>query len=115
VGVDALSYRDRLTLETTRSIREDYLHQNAYHEVDTYTSLEKQKKMLGLILLFHDLAVSALDVGVFFNDIVALSVREQIGRAKYIPEDRLAEFDAIERAVKDSIGRLLAQGGFDNA
>ena len=80
VGIDALSLEDRLTLETSRSIREDYLHQNAFHEVDTYTSLNKQYKLLRLILEFHKQGQRALEAGAEFSEIVNLPVRERIGR-----------------------------------
>ncbi|MDD3242222.1 MAG: V-type ATP synthase subunit A [Eubacteriales bacterium] len=115
VGVDALSLRDRLVLETTRSIREDYLHQNAFDEVDTYTSLTKQEKMLGLILDFHHQADDALDAGAYFRDITKLPVREKIGRAKYIREENLSEFDDIQRQIRTEIGELLAAGGLKDA
>nr|MBO4518155.1 V-type ATP synthase subunit A [Clostridia bacterium] len=85
VGADALSYKDRLTLETAKSIREDYLHQNAFHEVDTFTSPEKQYKILKLIYDFHRLSGEALEKGAEYGDIINLPVREKIGRAKYIP------------------------------
>jgi len=67
VGIDALSFHDRLTLEATRSIREDYLHQNAFHEIDTYSSLDKQYKMLKLIIDWYSQSISALDTGVEFS------------------------------------------------
>ena len=107
VGVDALSYKDRLTLETAKSVREDYLHQNAFHEVDTYTSLDKQFKILKLIYDFHRLGNEALDKGASFKTIINLPVREKIGRAKYVPEselDRITQADAeIVSALKSII------------
>ena len=107
VGVDALSYKDRLTLETAKSVREDYLHQNAFHEVDTYTSLDKQYKILKLIYDFHRLGNEALDKGADFKTIINLPVREKIGRAKYVPEselDRITQADAeIVSALKSII------------
>ena len=111
VGIDALSPDDRLTMETAKSIREDYLHQNAFHEVDTYASLAKQEKMLGAILLFHRLAGDALDKNVDIEDIVDLPVREQIGRAKYIPEDETDKFDDLTAEIKKEIFALSDEGG----
>ncbi|HHW69822.1 MAG TPA: V-type ATP synthase subunit A [Clostridiales bacterium] len=111
VGIDALSLRDRLVLETARSIREDYLHQNAFHEVDTYTSMEKQYKMLKLILTFHKEAKQALDEGVEFNELISLPVRERIGRAKYISEENLEELDDIMGEIREQIRELLSDGG----
>ena len=112
VGADALSYKDRLTMETAKSIREDYLHQNAFHEVDTYTSMDKQYKMLKLIYDFHRLANDALGRDVDYEDIINLPVREKIGRAKYIPESEIAELDAINKEINDSIKSL--NGGGEN-
>ncbi|MCM1289365.1 MAG: V-type ATP synthase subunit A [Corallococcus sp.] len=110
VGMDALGSRDRLTMETAKSIREDYLHQNAFHEVDTYTSLNKQYKMMKLILGFYHEATSALDKGVELSDLLALSVREQIGRSKYIEEASLNRFDEIARNIKSQINELVNKG-----
>ncbi len=106
VGIDALSQKDRLTLETAKAIREDYLHQNAFHEIDTYASLEKQKRMLNLILDFHKLGVDALYKNVDIEDIMELSVREKIGRSKYIEESKMTEFDEIEKEMKKQFGGL---------
>ncbi|MDI3535066.1 MAG: V/A-type H+/Na+-transporting ATPase subunit [Thermosediminibacterales bacterium] len=115
VGIDALSIKDRLTLETTKSIREDYLHQNAFHDVDTYASLKKQYNMLKLILMFHEQAQKALDAGASFKDIVDLPVREKIARAKYIPEDRIDEIIAIQKDIKEQLEGLVAEGGMMSA
>ena len=111
VGVDALSWKDRLTLEVARSIREDYLHQNAFDEVDTYTSPEKQYRMLRLILQFGERGRAALDAGVNLSQVLGLPVRERIGRAKYIRESELAQFNAIESELNDQTGALLTEGG----
>jgi V/A-type H+-transporting ATPase subunit A len=110
VGVDALGWKDRLTLEVTRSIREDYLHQNAFDEVDTYTSLTKQARMMGLILDFYNRGLAALDSGADFSKVTSLPVRERIGRAKYIPEDEIAQFDKIEAELNEQMG-ALTEGG----
>ncbi|TCL76931.1 V/A-type H+-transporting ATPase subunit A [Hydrogenispora ethanolica] len=95
VGVDALSPKDQLTMETARSIREDYLHQNAFHDIDTYTSLAKQHRMLKSILLFDRSAREQLGAGVSIKKILNDPVREQIARAKYLPEADLGRIDAL--------------------
>ena len=110
VGVDALSWKDRLTMEVARSIREDYLPQNAFDEVDTYTSPEKQYHMLRLILLFGDKGAQALDGGANLSQVLSLPVRERIGRAKYIHEEGMAEFNQIESDLNNQIGNLFAEG-----
>ena len=110
VGVDALGWKDRLTLEVTRSIREDYLHQNAFDEVDTYTSLNKQYRMMQLILSYYNRGIQALDAGADFSKVSSLPVRERIGRAKYIPEDNLQEFDKIASELNDEMS-ALTEGG----
>ena len=115
VGIDALSLKDRLILETARSIREDYLHQNAFHEVDTYTSLQKQFKMLKLILEFHHLGQRALDSGAEFSQIINLPVRERIGRAKYTPEENIDELDEIMKELREQMSSLISEGGFEYA
>ena len=115
VGIDALSYRDRMTLEATRSIREDYLHQNAFHEVDTYTSPRKQYLMLKAILLNYEKSLDALSADASFNRLIQLPVRERIGRLKYVPEDEAqAEYDAILADMNAQIG-ALTEGGEQNA
>ena len=110
VGMDALSQEDRLTMETAKSIREDYLHQNAFHEVDTFASLEKQYKMLRLILLSDELGRDALARRVDIEDILALPVREEIGRSKYIPESEMNKLDEIENKLKQSMAALISEG-----
>lgn len=97
VGQDALSAGDRIKLETARSIREDFLHQNAFHSVDTYTPIKKQFFMMKLLLDFHDFAEAAAKEGVPVSKIAKLGVREKIGRFKYIPEDACEEaFEEIK-------------------
>lgn len=110
VGIDALSFEDRVVMETAKSIREDYLHQNAFHEVDTYTSLNKQYRMLKLILDCHDEFNRALSNDVDIDDILSLSIRERIGRCKYIPEEKIFTFDQIEKELKTEINELIARG-----
>ena len=111
VGMDALSAPDRLKLEAARSIREDYLHQNAFDDTDTYTSLNKQYLMMELILAFYDKSAEGLDKGAAIEKIVSMPSRERIGRFKYTPENNidseyteiLAELDSdVDRAVKTS-------------
>ena len=115
VGIDALSYKDRLTLEATRSIREDYLHQNAFHEVDTYTSPEKQYRMLKAILAYYNMGVEALQNDASFAKLSALPVREAIGRFKYVPEDECkARYDEIMAEMNAEM-RALTEGGNEDA
>ena len=106
VGVDALSWKDRLKLEVARMIREDYLHQNAFDDVDTYTSLEKQYRMLRLILQYLERGSAALDAGAELSKVAGLPVRERIGRAKYIPEENIKDFDKIESELSDQMSAL---------
>ncbi len=107
VGMDALSGRDKLTMDTAKSIREDYLHQNAFHEVDTYASLDKQYRMLKLILLADELGRGALEKNVDIEDILALPVKEKIGRSKYIEEKDISEFDNIEAELRREFTELI--------
>jgi V/A-type H+-transporting ATPase subunit A len=107
IGLDALSEEDRLILETAKSIREDFLHQNAFHEVDTYSSLEKQHRMLRLVLRFHEEAQRAIGGGVSIEDILQLEVRERIARAKYVPEEELDRLLAIEGEITTQIDGLI--------
>jgi len=115
VGVDALSEKDRLKLEVAKSIREDYLQQNAFHEVDTYTSLDKQHKMLGLVLAFHVEAEKALAAGVYFKKILQMEVRDKIARAKYIPETEMSKIDDINIALAEEVEKLITEGGVISA
>ncbi|MFH1313266.1 MAG: V-type ATP synthase subunit A [Candidatus Eisenbacteria bacterium] len=107
VGLESLSAADRLTLEVARSIREDFLHQNAFHEVDTYTSLEKQYEMLKLVLYFGSAAREALKQGVAISAIEGMEVRERIARAKYEPEDKLASIKGIKDTIDQEIKALM--------
>lgn len=111
VGIDALSFKDRLTLEAARSIREDYLHQNAFHEVDTYTSPKKQYMMLKAILTNFEKNLEALDRDASFKALLDLPVRERIGRLKYVPEsDVEREFASILQDMNEQIGSLTEGG-----
>jgi len=111
VGIDALSIKDRWTLETTKSIREDYLHQDAFHEIDTYTSAQKMAKMMSLILSLHREGQKALAEGALFKDLTQLSVRERISKSKFIEETNLIEFDNIEIEMKKQVASTLSIGG----
>ena len=115
IGIDALSAQDRLKLEVAKSIREDYLQQNSFHEVDTYTSLEKQYRMLKLVILFKKEAERALEAGVYLNDILNLEVRDKVARAKYIEEKNISRTDEIAAEVKAAIDELISKGGVLNA
>lgn len=108
VGIDALSPSDRLKMETARSIREDFLHQLAFHEVDTYTSLNKQLHMMKLILSYYDKATEAMQTGGSPESIFNLPVRERIGRFKYIPEDNtLAEYEKTSQQLQVEIKNTI--------
>ena len=108
VGAEALSPTERLALETARSIREDFLHQNAFHRVDTYTSMTKQYEMLKTILHFHKQALAAIEAGVETADIFKLPVREEIARAKYIPESDIDKISKIRQTVDVQMKQLHA-------
>ncbi|MBQ3047929.1 MAG: V-type ATP synthase subunit A [Clostridia bacterium] len=108
VGSDSLSYEDRLTMETAKMIREDFLHQNAFDEIDTYTSIIKQYKMLSLINLYHNLSKDALKMGVGIREILNLPLKEKISKAKFINEDNLSEFDLIEKELKSAFKKLAS-------
>lgn len=99
VGIEALSTHERLTMETAKSIREDFLQQNAFHELDTFTSLKKQFLMLKLIMAFHRAAQEAIDRDKPLDEIFGAKVREKITRAKFIDEKKLGEFDKIEKEI----------------
>ena len=116
VGIDALSEKDRLKLDVAKSIREDYLQQNGFHEVDTYTSLKKQYKMLSLILEYKKEAERALEAGVYLSDIMAMEdLKDRIARSKYIHENDLDKIDEISVDLKNSIDDLISKGGVANA
>lgn len=111
IGVDALSDPDRLILEVTRSIREDFLHQNSFHEVDTYASLHKQYRMLKLILKYYEEASKALKQGVRVTACMKANFIEKIGRAKYIIEDNVnKEYDNIEMQIVSELAELIKKG-----
>ncbi len=115
VGIDSLSKEERMVLETAKSLREDFLHQNAFHEIDTYASMEKQFKMLRNILLFHRLAMEALESGATLRDLLALPIRERIARMRYLDEKEIVALDEVEEAIKAEIGGLVAARGEEYA
>ncbi len=116
VGKDTLSEEDQLKLETTKSIREDFLQQNAFHEVDTFCSLEKQNKMLKIVLDFYDEGLRALKSGIYLKEVASMPVRDKIARMKYIPEDEMKEqLDNIQTELKAGIDKLISKGGILDA
>ena len=115
VGKDSLSEDDRLKLDVAKSIREDYLMQNAFHDVDTYASLEKQYKMLDLVLQFMDEGRRALKAGVYLDKIIDMPIREKIARAKYIPEEEIGKIDEISKELSSDMDKLIAEGGVYDA
>lgn len=111
VGIDALSKEERMVLETSKSIREDFLHQNSFHEIDTYASMDKQFKMLRNILAFHHLGMQVLSRGGLLHSVIDLPIREEIARMRYTEENELSKLDALETAIKTELGKLSAAGG----
>ena len=108
VGMDALNAHDRLKLEVARSIREDYLHQDAFHEVDTYASLKKQCIMMKLVLDFYDITQKAISDGAPIQKLVDVPVRERIGRIKYVPEDMVsAEYSTIIEQLHKEVDEIV--------
>ena len=110
VGMDALSPSDRLKMEAARSIREDFLHQNSFHEIDTYSSLKKQYLMMKLVLAFYEESAKALSEGASMNRLIGMAVREKIGRFKYTLEDNLDEeytkiVDELRKEIADTFGK----------
>lgn len=111
VGRDTLSEKDQLKLEVARSIREDYLQQNAFQDVDTFTSLEKQDKMLDLVLKFYRESIRGLEKHVYLNELLQLPVRESIARAKYTEEANIAKLDEISEEITRQVDELINRGG----
>ena len=111
VGMDALSPGDRLKMEAARSIREDFLHQNSFHEIDTYTSLKKQYMMMKLVNAFYDRAVEALGQGASLQKLISMPVREQIGRFKYVTENALdEEYKKVDEELSAQIANTFGKG-----
>jgi V/A-type H+-transporting ATPase subunit A len=111
VGVDALSNRDRLVLGTAKAIREDFLHQNAFDEVDTYTSFPKQYRMLRNIMAFNRIAGEAVEQGVQADELFGLDVLGEVARARYIPESDIAELDGIASRIESQVRALVQKRG----
>jgi V/A-type H+-transporting ATPase subunit A len=103
VGVEALSAEEQILMETSKSLREDFLQQNAFRDDDQFTSLEKQDRLLQTILLFYDTAVDAHGKGAPLHAIFESPVREHIARAKYLPEEGLSEFDQIAAEIETQL------------
>lgn len=113
VGMDALSPTDRLKMEAARSIREDFLHQNSFHEIDTYTSLKKQHMMMKLVMAFYEKAVAALAEGAPLQKLINMPVREQIGRFKYTHEDELDKaYEEVKKELHVEIANSLGKEDF---
>ena len=110
VGMDALSASDRLKMEAARSIREDFLHQNSFHDIDTYTSLLKQYDMAKLVMYFYDEAQKAVAAGAPLSGLIAMDVRERIGRFKYVPEDQIRdEYEKILEELHKQIAACMGK------
>lgn len=114
VGYDALSESDQLKMEIAKSLREDFLQQNAFHEIDTYASMTKQFKILNLVMMFGEEARRAIDAGVFLKNVLKLDVRDRIARAKYIAESDLDQINDIEKQLKEQSETLIREGGTSN-
>lgn len=113
VGMDALSAGDRLKMEAARSIREDFLHQNSFHEVDTYSSLKKQYLLMKLVVAYYEQGVEALEKGANIQDLVKLDVREKIGRFKYVLEKNLdEEYKAVLEQLAKEISNITGKEDF---
>lgn len=112
IGVDSLSDKDRITLEIAKSIREDYLQQNSFDDIDSYTSLTKQSKILLIIKAFAECATQVSDAGIPFETIFGESdrLRDKIARSKYIPENELEQFDGLKQSVIKYRDKLLGKG-----
>ncbi len=113
VGMDALSPVDRLKMEAARSIREDFLHQNSFHEVDTYTPLRKQYLMMKLVLAFYEQSMEALNKGASMNALLGMAVREKIGRYKYTTTENVeTEYEKILEELKEEIAGAFGKEDF---
>ncbi|MBM7709611.1 V-type ATP synthase subunit A [Enterococcus lemanii] len=113
VGIDSLSAKDQLTLETAKQIREDYLQQNAFDEVDTFTSREKQFHMLHTILHFHTEGQKALELGAYLPEIMegTIQLRDKIARMKYVSENELVKITQLENEIRETLKEILQKGG----
>ncbi len=100
-----------MILETSKSLREDFLHQNAFHEVDTFASMDKQYRMLRNIISFHHLCKDALERGSTIQEVFSLPVRDQIARMRYVDEKELQKIDDLLPQMKKEVEKLLPEGG----
>jgi len=107
VGVESLSSRERFILEIARSIREDFLQQNAFQEIDTYTSLKKQYLMLSTILVYYQEGMQAIEQGLPLKELLAIPARERIGRMKYVPEEELEKIERLAEEIRNQIREKL--------
>ena len=108
VGAESISAQDRMALETSKSMREDFLHQNAFHKVDTFTPVEKQYELIKLILHFHQAGLTAIDNGIDTSEIFKLPVREDIARASYIDNEKIEQVAAIKESIDEQVKGLYA-------
>ncbi len=115
VGRDSLSETDQMKLEAAKSIREDFLQQNAFHEQDTYASLDKQNLMLEMVLHFYNEGLRALKNGIYLSDLMNLEIRDRIARAKYLKEENIDQITDINAQVTKVIDELISEGGILNA
>lgn len=115
VGIDSLSEKDQLLLEVTKSIREDYLQQNAFDDVDTFTSREKQYQMLSNIIAFGDEAEKALELGSYLSEIMSgtILLRDKIARMKYVPENEINKITDLAQEIKETIKTIIQEGGMN--
>lgn len=115
VGAESLSERDRLKLVIARMIREDYLQQNAFDDVDSTTSIEKQYEMLHTILTFEEEAKKGMELGAYFDEIIqgTVDIRERIGRGKFLPESEIARFADMRSSIQETIHQVVEKGGMD--
>lgn len=115
IGIDSLSDKDRITLEVAKSLREDYLQQNSFDDIDSYTSMVKQYKMLEAIQLFSDCARRTFEAGIPFSEIYknTTELRNKLARCKYIAEDKLEQFDDLKQSITNFFDELLNEGVVD--
>ena len=112
VGIDAVSSKDRVTLETARILREDYLAQDAFDDVDCYASSHKQERILKMIFKFNEKMSKAIETGVNVEEYIKLPYVSRIGKAKFIEEEKVdTEFDAIEKSMNEETDNIIEKGG----
>jgi V/A-type H+-transporting ATPase subunit A len=109
IGIEALSDQERLIMETAKSLREDFLQQNAFDDADAFTSLMKQFRLLKLIMTYHRLAMRELEKGRPVEELIDLPVQEEIARAKFIPEEEMVRFDRLEEKVAEQLAGEASQ------